>query len=81
MKLNDIFPCVARVYRTMNRPILRSNADIDCKVYPSAEDPEAVVTLKVKGAPEIRLLDLILLIAVIKTAASVLGAMFRFFKN
>jgi hypothetical protein len=81
MKLNDICPFLARVYRTLNRPVLRSKTDIDCKVYPSAEDTEAVVSLKVKGDPEVKLLDLILLIVIIKAACTVMGAIWRFFKN
>ena len=81
MKLNDICPCLARVYRTLNRPILRSKTDVDCKVYSNGEADEPMVSLKINGAPEIKLLDLLIAIAAIKIFFSVVGAIVRLFKN
>lgn len=81
MKLNDICPCLARVYRTLNRPILRSKTDVDCKVYPDSDSNEPIVSLKINGAPEIKLLDLVLAAVAVKTVFSILCAVWRLFKN
>ena len=81
MKLNDICPCLARVYRTLNRPILRSKTDVDCKVYPDGDSNEPMISLKINGKPEIKLLDLLLALAAIKIFFSAVGAVVRLFRD
>ena len=77
----DICPKAARIYRTLNRPVIRSNVDVDCKLYQNEDSDKPIASLKVSGFPDIKLLDLILAIASIKIFFSVVGAVVRFFKN
>ena len=79
--LNDICIKGARVWRTLNRPVLRSNMNIRCELFgnESSESPSA--TLKIADAPEVKLFDLILAIAAIKVLLSVIGSLKRLFKH
>ena len=79
--LNDICIKGARIYRTLNKPILRSNMNVKCELFKNerAENPSA--TLKIADAPEIKLLDLVLAIAAIKILLSALGTVTRLFRR
>ena len=79
--MNDICVKAARVYRTLNRPILRSRVDADLDLYPNESADKPVVTVKVKDFPEVKLLDLILAVCALKIFFSAVGTVIRFFKD
>ncbi len=79
--LNDICVKAARFYRTLNRPILRSKVDASCELYADDSSGKPLATLKVGNIPEIRLLDLIMVIAALKVFFSVVKAIMGIFKD
>ena len=79
--LNDICIKGARIYRTLNKPILRSSMNVKCELFKSEQSENPSATLKIADAPEIKLLDLILAIAAVKIALSVIGGITRLFRN
>ena len=78
---NDICVKAARVYRTVNRPVLRSKVDAHCGLYADDGASEPIATLKIKNIPEIKLLDLIAALLAMKVALSVIGAVIGIFKD
>ena len=81
MKMNDICSCLARVYRTLNRPLIRSKTDVECDVYSCDMTDRPTLTLNIKGVPEIKILDLVLIIAAIKAVCVLFGSFIRSFRN
>ena len=81
MKLNDICPYLARVYRTLNRPLIRSKTDVECDVYSCDTADRPTLMLNIKGAPEIKILDLVMAVVAVKIALSAICAVVRLFKN
>lgn len=79
--LNDICCRGARIYRTLNRPVLRSSFDADCHLSSSDTDSAPAVSIKVKGAPTVRLLDLILALAALKLFFSLVSAILRIIRR
>ena len=79
--LNNICVMAARIYRTLNRPILRSKVDASCELYADGSSDKPVATLKVGDLPEVRLLDLVVTIAVLKVLFSAVKSVVRFFKD
>jgi len=79
--LNNICVKAARVYRTLNRPILRSKVDASCELYADDSSDKPLATLKVGNIPEIRLLDLIMVIAALKVLFSAVKAVAGIFKD
>ena len=79
--LNDICIKAARIYRTLNKPILRSNMNVKCELFKNESSESPSATLKIADAPEIKLLDLILALAAIKIFLSAVGAITRLFKH
>ena len=79
--LNNICVKAARVYRTLNRPILRSKVDASCELYADDSSDKLLATLKVGNIPEIRLLDLIMVIAALKVLFSAVKAVAGIFKD
>lgn len=79
--LNNICVKAARVYRTLNRPILRSKVDASCELYADDSSDKPLATLKVGDLPEIRLLDLIMVIAALKVLFSAVKAVVGIFKD
>ena len=79
--LNNICVKAARVWRTLNRPILRSRVDASCELYVDDNADKPVATLKVGDLPEIRLLDLIVALAALKVFFSAVKAIVGFFKD
>ena len=77
--LNRFCLWAARVYRTLNRPILRSKLDVDCDLYSDTEAEKPVVALKIKDAPEIKLMDLILAVCAVKLVLSAVRCVIKFF--
>ena len=77
--LNRLCLWAARVYRTLNRPILRSKLDVDCDLYSDTESEKPVAALKIKDSPEIKLMDLILAICAIKLVVSAVKAVSELF--
>ena len=79
--LNNICIKAARVYRTLNRPLIRSKGDIGFDLYPNENAERSVITVKIKDFPEIKLLDLILAIAAVKLVVSAVKSIFSIFKS
>ena len=79
-KMNDMCIKAARVYRTLNKPIVRSKVEADISLYPNKGADEPIATLKVKDLPEIKLLDLILALCAVKVLCSAVKSITRIFK-
>lgn len=79
--LNDICIKAARVWRTLNKPILRSDMNIRCELFKNEGSESPSATLKIADAPEVKLLDLILAIAAIKIVLSAVKTVTRLFKH
>ena len=77
--LNKICVKGARVYRTLNRPIVRSKVDAGFDLYPGEEADKPVISLKIKDFPEVRLLDLILVVCAVRTAAKAVRSVLDLF--
>ena len=78
--MNDICIKAARVYRTLNKPIVRSRVDADFSLYPNRSADEPIATLKVKDFPEIKLLDLILAVCAVKVLFSAVKSIIGLFR-
>ena len=68
--LNKMCVKAARVYRTLNKPIIRSKVDAGFDLYPGEDSDKPVVSLKVKDLPEVKLLDLVLAVCAVKVVFS-----------
>ena len=79
--LSKICVKAARVYRTLNRPLIRSKVNADFDLYPDEYADRSVISVKIKDFPEVRLLDLILAIAALKLVCSAIKGFFGIFKN
>ena len=79
--LSRICVCAARVYRTLNRPLIRSSVDADFHLYPGEDADRSIISVKIKDLPEIKLLDLILAITAVKLIVSAVKGFFGLFKN
>ena len=78
--MNDICVKVARVYRTLNRPLLRSKVEADCKLYSSTEASTPIASLKINDLPEIKLLDLLVAVFALKLVISAACAVLKAFR-
>ena len=78
---NDICERAARVYRTVNKPILRPHVNASCELYSDPISSEPLASLKIKNLPEIKLLDLIVALAALKIAVSAMRSIADIFKN
>lgn len=78
--MNDICVKAARVYRTLNRPILRSKVDADCRLYGDPDSATPIASLKIHDLPEVKLLDLVVAIFAIKLVFSAASTVVKAFK-
>ena len=78
---NDICVKAARIWRTVNKPVLRPRVDAECELYTSETAEEPIASLKVKNLPEVKLLDLILALCALKLFFSAVRATIRLFKS
>ena len=79
--LNDICIKAARVYRTVNKPLIRSKVDSSYDLYKDGEADEPIASLKIKNLPEVKLFDLILALCAVKIVFSVIGAVISLFRD
>lgn len=79
--LNNICVKAARVYRTLNKPLIRSKVNADFDLYPNEYSDKSVVSVKIKDFPEIKLLDLILALAAVKILFSAVKGIVDLFRN
>ena len=78
--INNMCIKAARVYRTLNKPIVRSKVDADFSVYPGKDADHSVVSVKIKDIPEIKLLDLILAVCAVKVLFSAVKSIIGLFR-
>jgi hypothetical protein len=71
----------ARVYRTLNKPIVSSDIDIDCRVKPDESSDVSVMSMQIKGKPTVKLLDLILILSAAKLFFSLIASLVRLVKR
>ena len=77
--LNKVCIKMARIYRTLNKPILRSNVDAGFELYSNYSAEKPLASLKIKDLPEIKLLDLILVLLAVKTVWSAIKSIAKIF--
>ena len=77
--LNKVCIKIARIYRTLNKPILRSSVDAGFELYPSARAEKPLASLRIKDLPEIKLLDLILVLLAVKTVWTAIKSIAKIF--
>ena len=67
----------ARIYREINKPVLRSKIDMTHEIYESEDADEPALTIDVKGKPSVKLLDLVMwgsaLMIFLSIVAKILG--------
>ena len=71
----------ARIYRTLNKPVLGSDIDVDCRVKSDENAEVPAVSLKVKGSPTVKLLDLILVLSALKLFFTLISSLNRLFRR
>ena len=49
----------ARWYRSVNKPLLRSDVDVKMNIFENEESESPELTVSINGKPKIKLLDLI----------------------
>ena len=76
---NKVCIKMARIYRTLNRPILRSNVDAGFELYSNDRAEKPLASLKIKDLPEIKLLDLIIVLLAVKTVWSAIKSVMKIF--
>ncbi len=79
-KLDKVCVKAARVYRTLNKPIIRSKVDAGFDLYPGEDADRPVVSLKVKDIPEVKLLDLVLAVCAVKIVYSAIKGIIDLFE-
>ena len=79
--LNDICCGAARVYRTLNKPVVSSDIDFDCRVKPDESSETSVMSVQVKGKPTVKLLDLILILSAARLFFSLISSLVRLVKR
>ena len=77
--MNRICIKAARVYRTLNKPVVRSNVDAGFDLYSSYRSNKPMASFKIKDLPEIKLLDLILAICTVKIIRSTVKKVMNLF--
>ena len=77
--LNKVCIKISRIYRTLNKPILRSRVDAGFDLYPNDRAEKSLASLKIKDVPEIKLLDLILVLLAVKTVWSAVKSIMKIF--
>ena len=58
-RIENIITSAARLYRELNKPILRSRIDSSCDIYADEESDDPMISIDVKGEPKVKLLDLL----------------------
>ena len=59
-RIERMITSAARLYREVNKPILKSRIDLTGDVYADEETDEPMISIDVKGEPKIKLLDLLM---------------------
>ena len=76
-RIEGVIISAARLYRELNKPILRSRIDMTHDVYADEEAEEPALTVSVKGEPKVKLLDLLIvgsaIMIFVSTVANLLG--------
>ena len=80
-RIERIITSAARLYREMNKPLLRSRIDMTHDFYADEEADEPMLSVDVKGKPEVKLLDLVVvgsaLLIFLSVVAKILGFLRR----
>ena len=79
--LNEFCLKAARIYRTVNKPLIRSKVDSSYEIYKDSEAEEPIATVKIKNIPEIKLFDLIFAVCALKILFSTLVRLVNFFRD
>ena len=67
----------ARVCRTLKKPELRARIDVECEIYPDSDSESPAVNTKIKGAPKIKVLDLVLGLVALRAIYRLLRIIFK----
>ena len=79
--MERLFCAVARVYRTINQPILRSKIDMTHDIYADEDATDPSLTVHVKGEPRVKLLDLVVFGSALVIFMSAVSGILRFFRR
>ena len=71
----------ARLYRELNKPILRSRIDMTHEIYADDEADEPMMSVDVKGSPRVKLLDLLLVGGALMIFLSAVSSICRCFRR
>ena len=80
MDLEKIVCSAARIYRNMNKPVLKSKIDSTHEIYADGESETPALTVKINGEPRAKILDIIVfgsVIVIFLSAAMKLRALFH----
>ena len=80
-RIERIITSAARLYREMNKPLLRSRIDMTHDFYADEGADEPMLSVDVKGKPEMKLLDIVVvgsaLLIFLSVVAKILGFLRR----
>ena len=77
-RVERIIVSAARLYREINKPLLRSRIDMTHDIYADDEADEPMLSVDVKGKPEIKLLDLIVVGSAVAIFVSIVAKLLGF---
>ena len=80
MDLEKIVCSAARIYRNLNKPLLKSKIDSTHEIYADGESETPAITVKVNGEPRAKILDIIVfgsVVVIFLSAAMKLRALFH----
>ena len=80
MDLEKIVCSVARIYRNMNKPVLKSKIDSTHEIYADGESELPALTVKINGEPRAKILEIIVfgsVVVIFLSAAMKLRALFH----
>ena len=80
-RIERIIVAAARLYREINKPLIRSRIDMTHDIYASEDADEPALTIDVKGKPSVKLLDLVAWGMALMIFLSIIEKILRIFRR
>ena len=80
-RMERIICSAARLYREVNKPLVRSKIDMTHDFYADEEADEPMLSVDVKGEPKVKLLDLVVYGSAILIFLSIVSKIHRFLRR
>jgi hypothetical protein len=80
-RMERIICSAARLYREVNKPLVRSRIDMTHDFYADEEADEPMLSVDVKGEPKVKLLDLVVYGSAVLIFLSIVSKIHRFLRR